>query len=78
MIERMVDLRLWPATPNSPQVAFHMDLLDVVHVAMMECQASLHHVCNMLWFLAVIKSVSQHDANVYVCIHTFKYPGQGT
>lgn len=58
MIERMVDLRLWPATPNCPQVAFDMDLLDVVHAAMVECQVSLHHACNMLWCLAVVKSVS--------------------
>ena len=58
MIERMVDLRLWPATPNCPQVAFDIDLLDVVHAAMVECQVSLHHACNMLWHLAVIKLVS--------------------
>ncbi len=50
MIERMVhvDLRLWPASPTSPQVAFDMDLLDFIHAAMMECQVSIHHACNLL------------------------------
>ncbi len=58
MIERMVDLRLWPASPTSPQVAFDMDLLDFIHAAMMECQVSIHHACSLLWFLAKLKAVS--------------------
>ena len=65
----MVDLRLWPATPNSPQVAFHMDLLDIVHAAMMECQVSLHHASNMLWFLAMTESVSQQKTNASMCMY---------
>lgn len=58
-IERLVELRLWPATPQSPHVAFTMDLLDIVHATMLECQASLHHISGMLQFVSTIEMVSK-------------------
>lgn len=57
-VERLVDLHLWPATPQSPRVAFTMRLLDVVHAAMLECHVSIHHACGMLQSLSRLKIVS--------------------
>ncbi len=57
-VERLVELHLWPATPHSPRVAFTMDLLDLIHAAMLECQVSLHHASSMLWYLSILRKVS--------------------
>ena len=56
-VERLVELHLWPATPQSPRVAFTMELLDIVHASMLECQVSLYHASGMLQYLSTLKMV---------------------
>lgn len=56
-VERLVELHLWPATPQSPRVAFTMELLDIIHAAMLECQVSLYHASSMLQYLSTLKMV---------------------
>ena len=56
-VERLVELHLWPATPQSPRVAFTMELLDIIHASMLECQVSLHHASGMLQYLSTLKMV---------------------
>ena len=58
-VERLIELYLWPATPQSPRVAFTMELLDIVHAVMLECQVSLHHASGMLQYLSSLKMVSK-------------------
>ena len=57
-VDRLVELHLWPATPQSPRVAFTMELLDIIiHAAMLEYQVSLHHASGMLQYLSTLKMV---------------------
>lgn len=56
-VERLIELHLWPATPQSPRFAFTMELLDIIHAAMLECQVSLHHASGMLQYLSTLKMV---------------------
>ena len=58
-VKRLVELHLWPATPQSPRVAFTMELLDIIHAAMLECQVFLHHASGMLQYLSALKMVSK-------------------
>ncbi len=39
---------LWPATPSKPRLAFTLELMDMVHCLVLECQTSLHDVVNFL------------------------------
>ena len=56
-VERLVELHLWPATPQSPRVAFTMELLNIIHASMLECQVSLYHASGMLQYLSTLKMV---------------------
>ncbi len=46
--ERLFCLGLWPATPVKPNVAFTLDLMEVVHNLVLECQSSLHDIHSFL------------------------------
>ncbi|XP_028983462.1 uncharacterized protein LOC114842115 [Betta splendens] len=39
---------IWPATPERPQTAFSIALLELFHYLSMECQVSVEGFCNML------------------------------
>lgn len=39
---------LWPATPERPQMAFSIALLELFHYLSLECQVSVERFCNML------------------------------
>ena len=47
-LERLIQLRLWPATPISPELVFTFDLMEHVHILILECQVSLHNIAHML------------------------------
>ena len=47
-LERLIQLRLWPATPVAPQVVFMFDLMEHIHMLLLECQVSLHDIAHML------------------------------
>ena len=60
--ERLIQLRLWPATPTSPQLAFTFDLMELLHILILECQVSLHDAARMLKMFAVVQ-----QKQVYMC-----------
>ena len=48
MAERLLTCGLWPATPNKPQIAFTLSLMNKIHYLVLECQIPLHDVFNFL------------------------------
>jgi len=44
----LVRHRLWPATPKSPSVAFHFDVLNLQQMLFMEAQVSVYAFCSTL------------------------------
>ena len=46
---------MWPATPEIPKLAFTMELLDIIHAIILECQVSLIHAYNMLRSISVLQ-----------------------
>lgn len=54
-LERLIQLRLWPATPTSPKLAFTFDLMELLHILILECQVSLHDAARMLKTMAVVQ-----------------------
>lgn len=67
VVERLVELRFWPATPQSPKLVFTMELMDTVHAATLECHVSLLHAYNMLRSLSVIQAMVSVSC-VYVIV----------
>ena len=39
---------LWPATPSKPKLAFTVELMDLIHGLVLECQVTIHDVVNFL------------------------------
>ncbi|XP_038047894.1 uncharacterized protein LOC119738130 [Patiria miniata] len=44
----LVRLNLWPASPDQPRVAFHMDLMNLLHFLLLEGHMSLKGACQSL------------------------------
>lgn len=50
LVVTMVRARLWPSTPQRPQIAFTFDLLDWAETLLLECQVALKDLCTALYF----------------------------
>ena len=61
-LERLIQLRLWPATPISPELVFTFDLMEHVRILILECQVSLHNIAHMLHMISIIH---QKEVNIY-------------
>lgn len=48
MPNRLLMLGLWPATPTKPKLAFTLELMDMIHFLVRECQVSLYDITNFL------------------------------
>lgn len=48
MAERLLACELWPATPNKPQIAFTLPLMNKIHYLVLECQIFIHDIFNFL------------------------------
>ena len=46
----MVRARLWPSSPQRPNVAFTFDFLDWAEALLLECQVALKDLCKALFF----------------------------
>ena len=44
----MVRARIWPSTPQRPNLAFTFDLLDWAESLLLECQVALKDFCKAL------------------------------
>lgn len=49
LVLTMVRARLWPSSPQRPNVAFTFDLLDWVECLLLECQVALKDFCKALY-----------------------------
>lgn len=50
--EKLLELKLWPVAPFSPQIAFTIDLIEVIHSLILKCQVSLHDIAKMVGMLS--------------------------
>ena len=46
----MVRARIWPASPQYPQLAFTFDLLDHIEALLLECHVAVKDFCEALFF----------------------------
>ena len=46
----MIRARIWPSSPQRPQLAFTFDLLDWAETLLLECQVSVDDFCKALQF----------------------------
>jgi len=47
-VQSLVRLGLWPATPDTPNMAFQMSLLEMQRVLQMEAHVSLYSFCEVI------------------------------
>ena len=52
-VETLTELRLWPATPTKPTLAFTFQLLDMLEALLLECQVSVKDFVEALKLLPV-------------------------
>ncbi len=67
-VERLLKQRLWPATPFTPHLAFRLELMELIHSLVIECQVSLHDACKMV---NVMSCVHQRQVHVHHSLMTF-------
>ena len=46
LLEKIVELGWWPATPSRQNLVFTLDLMNIVHNLVLKCQASLLDISN--------------------------------
>ena len=50
LVVTLVHARLWPASPQRPQIAFTFDMLDWAEALLLECQVAMKDLCKALRF----------------------------
>ena len=65
----LLRMRLWPATPQQPSLAFQFELLDSYESLLLECQVALRDFVtslevNLPWYEKL-----QNDTVSYPCMH---------
>ena len=48
VLERIVELGWWPASPSRPNLVFTLDLMNTVHNLVLKCHASLLDISKFL------------------------------
>ena len=61
-VEKLIALRLWPATPLQPKVAFSFDLMELLHLLVLECQVSMHDAARMIDLLSRVRQKQVRNA----------------
>ena len=75
VVATMVRVRLWPASPHRPHLAFTFELLDWAEALLLECQVSLMDFCKALCLKCphLVVNVYLHNDNIpatlLLCLH---------
>ena len=75
LVLTMVRARIWPSTPQRPNLAFTFDLLDWAESLLLECQVALKDFCKALCLKCphLVKKVTDLHIILYLSMSHFQY-----